>query len=96
MKCSATNIHAGTSAPVNAIIGDVFYETVSKTLQVYDGNAWCTMSSPVDARTEQEIEDALCNKHQGLKELRDLRDADIESLESQQKFAAYKALVREW
>jgi len=69
----------------------MFYDSLAKKMKIYTGQAWVA----VGEMTEEQKEDMLCDKHPGLKELRDLRDLNPDSIEAQEKFAAYKALVKE-
>lgn len=82
-----------TTGPIlsNHIAGEMFYDSLACKMKIFTGKVWIA----VGEITEEQQEDMLCEKHPILKELRDARDQNPESLEAREKFEELKALVRE-
>ena len=79
--------------PSTPTVGQIWLDTQDNEIKIFDGIGWVTIdpnsSAAMTWRDEQEYEKSLCEKHPGLKELKDQLD------EAKEKYEMYKALVQE-
>jgi len=86
-----------TEQPEVPVIGQMYVDKVDYRTKIFNGRFWECFNSVStsalvfngSARNEAAYEEELCEKHPGLKELKE------QLKEAQEKFAAYKALVQE-
>ena len=83
--------YSGTVKPASPIRGEMYVDLNTSTNWIYDGITWVTIhpniSTPFEFPVGPSVEE-LCEKHPGLKELKDELD------EAQAKFDSYLILVR--
>ena len=86
---------ACTGYPLSSksVAGQMRYDTANQTLSVFDGSAWIMLDSnsmsAMNYRDSVTYEKELCDKHPGLKELKEQLDA------AKERYEMYKALVKE-
>lgn len=95
LSISSVAVPAGTAKqrPITPTVGQIWLDTQDNEVKLFNGLAWIKVDPNSAAgmlwRDEQEYEKALCEKHPGLKELKEQLD------EAKEKYEMYKALVQE-
>ncbi len=85
-----SSVNTQLYAPTAPKVGEMYYCHVTGHFMIYDGRAWVAamdnmfQSNGVDDNSDSE----LCDKHEGLAELKSQLD------EAKEKYEAYKALVK--